>query len=417
MAGFAQWVSELPQAVQQHLRDGGFDNPSLVADSVPPQRDGDHVKTVDVVFAETIQAAVEAVKPGTTAWARVIQFYHKCHKAAGPVGSAEASPIEAKDVQAEEYYELQPEYRNRRLRELNEVRCHEVDDSRIPSLRMWGRYERLKRVNKEFEPVQPNKLQSEAASKKRPAPAEMAPASGGVLAWRLPAIDEPPPTTIQQLESWTYVVENLLILTGWVTELKSVETFHERFWRRVRHANDPLPGYRGLSVAELQHAYMLFQKQWSKASRTNATLDATILASLPPDSDEMDGRLALAPRLAGTPQMALAGAPQTNKRGFEHVAAGGTGNDSGEPPRKAKGRGRWGARGFGGLAAGATYQPAAAPQFAVQPTRAQPAKGGPKGGPKGKGKGAGKSQRKQVCKYWAENRQCPYGDGCFFLHN
>ena len=274
MAGFAQWVSELPQAVQQHLRDSGFDNPSLVADSVPPQRDGDHVKTVDVVFAETIQAAVEAVKPGTAAWARVIQFYHKCHKAAGPVTAEEATPIEAKDVQAEEYYELQPEYRNRRLSELNEARRHEVDESRIPSMRVWGRYERLKRVNREFEPVQPNKLQSEAASKKRPAASGMMPASGGVLAWRLPAIDEPPPATIQQLESWAYGVENLLILTGWVTDLKSVETFHERFWSRVRHTNEPPPGYRGLSVAELQHAYTLFQKQWSKASRTNATLDS-----------------------------------------------------------------------------------------------------------------------------------------------
>ena len=36
MASFAQWVSELPQAVQNHLQTEGFDNPSLVADSVPP---------------------------------------------------------------------------------------------------------------------------------------------------------------------------------------------------------------------------------------------------------------------------------------------------------------------------------------------------------------------------------------------
>ena len=147
-----------------------------------------------------------------------MRFFRACwadtHKA-GPDANAETSPVEAKDVQAEEYYELAPEYRRRRLRELNKARRLEVTDSRIPSLRMWGRYERLKRVNHEFEPVQPNKLQSEAASKKRPASAAMMPASGGVLAWRLPAIDEPPPTTIQQLESWTYVVENLLILTGW----------------------------------------------------------------------------------------------------------------------------------------------------------------------------------------------------------
>ena len=54
MTSFAQWVSELPQAVQNHLQTEGFDNPSLVADSVPPQYVGEgaqcRVKTVDVVF-------------------------------------------------------------------------------------------------------------------------------------------------------------------------------------------------------------------------------------------------------------------------------------------------------------------------------------------------------------------------------
>ena len=408
MTSFAQWVSELPQAVQNHLQTEGFDNPSLVADSVPPQYVGEgaqcRVKTVDVVFAETIQAAVADVKPGTVAWAKVIQFYHKCHKAAGPVADAEPTPIEAKDVQAEEYYELPPEYRNRRLRELNEARRHEVDDSRLPSMRVWGRYERLKRVNREFEPVQPNKLQSEAASKKRPAPAALMPACGGALAWRLPAVDEPPPVTTQQLESWTYGVENLLFLTGWVTNLTSVETFHERFWSRVRHTSEPPPGYRGLSVAELQHAYMLFQKQWAKASRTKQTLDDTILASLPPDSDEMDGRLALAPRLASAPKMAPQWAGNPNKRSLEYGANGGAGYDSGEPPRKARGKGRW------------TNQPAA--QLTTGAPRDAPlAKGGPKGVAKGKNKGSGKSKDKRLCKFWAESKQCPYGDNCRFLHN
>ena len=397
MASFAQWLQELPQPVREHLEREGFTEPSLVADSVAPQLVGEgaqgHVKTVDVVFAETIQAAMQTVKPGTVAWARVIQFYHKCHKAAGPVAAEDASPIEAKDVQAEEYYELQPEYRNRRLRELNEARRHEVDESRIPSMRAWGRYERLKRVNREFEPVQPNKLQSEAASKKRPAASGMMPASGGVLAWRLPAVDEPPPATLQQLESWAYGVENLLILTGWVTDLKSVETFHERFWSRVRHTNEAPPGYRGLTVAELQHAYMLFQKQWAKASRNNEPLDATILASLPPDSDELDGRLALAPRLAGTPQEAPQGHHNPNKRSFDHGPGGGAGSESGGPPRKARGRGRWNPR----AAAVIEYQPAT--QAPTAPLRhAQPGKGGQKGVTKGKGKDGGKGKEKKICR-------------------
>ena len=201
-------LGKLPQPVSDHLRAAGLTDASLVADSAAPSssQDGQGTtinKTVDLVFVEAIAKEVEAVRPATAAWALTMRFFRACwadtHKATTEA-NAEASPIEAKDVQAEEYYELAPEYRNRRLRELNRARRLEVHDARLPSLRMCGRYERLKRVNHEFEPVQPNKLQTEAASKKRPAAAGMMPASGGVLAWRLPAIDEPPPTTIQQLE-------------------------------------------------------------------------------------------------------------------------------------------------------------------------------------------------------------------------
>ncbi|CAK0848006.1 unnamed protein product [Prorocentrum cordatum] len=181
-----------------------------------------------------------------------------------------ASSADGAESAEEQIFEFQPERRNRRLRELNEARRRDVDDSRIPSMRTRGRYERLKRGNDEFDPAQPDKLQSEAASRKR----------------------------------------------------------------RPRRA---------------------------PRERTGAALNAR-----PPAARAM--------------------------------TAGG-------PPRKAMGRGRWGARGFGGPAAGATYQPAAAPpQFAAQPTRALPAMGGPKGGPEGKGKGGGSSQKKQLCKYWAENR-------------
>ena len=76
-------------------------------------------------------------------------------------------PIEAKDPGHEDYYELDPAYRKRRIEALFAARRHEVEDARLPSARLWGRYERIRRVQKESIPLLADKVQSEEVVKRR----------------------------------------------------------------------------------------------------------------------------------------------------------------------------------------------------------------------------------------------------------
>jgi hypothetical protein len=283
----------------------GFSNELEVADSVAEEharaQDGSVVVVPnETVFTKSIADAVPTVKQGHPSWGKVVAFYRECYNATAhgaEGGEAREEEVRAKDPTAEEYYELAPEYRRRRLALLKDARHSEIDDARLPSDRLWGRVERLRRVNKEFEAIVHTKLQSVEAARRSTKRAALQPGAGGVLAWRLPAINEPPPSSLVEFEDAMYVLENLLCLTGWVTELRPLQTFHERFWCRVRKAQNPVTGYRALTLKELQEAHSLFQRQWARASRDSATLDAAILASLPADTDELDGRLALAPRV------------------------------------------------------------------------------------------------------------------------
>ncbi len=350
------------------------------------------------------------IKPATGAWAQVRKFYERCYQeVAGNAGAAsapEASPIEAKDAQCEEYYELAPDYRRRKLQDLDHARRCEVDDSRRPSQRIWGRWERLKRLHREFEPVPPNKVQSEAAARCRPAAAAPVPAAGGALAWRLPAIDERPADSLFELEDACLVIENLLFLTGWVKDIGALDTFHASFWTRVRHSRSPAPGYRAPTVAELTDAFMLFQRQWAKASRDEEYLDAAVLSSLPMAADELDGRLALAPRLlshtaADRPAAAF---PQPA------TAAGG-------PATKRQRRSGAFRRGSGPAnAAAAQRPPPAAP--ALADSRAVVA--APTGTGKGKGRGGKGASDKNAakgewCRHFVQGA-CRFGERCRFRH-
>ena len=342
MGPFAEWMRELPAAVREHLETRGFTNPALVADSVAPEYIRGEggvivVKKVDQVFCEAVRESVAAVRSGTVEWAKTTQFFHKCYNASGQPSNPEASPVEAKDASAEEYDALKPEYMRRRFKELDRLRNHEVEDARLPSLRLWGKYEKLKRENHEFEPLLPNKVQSEALAAKKTGAPQLVPAVAGALARRLPAIDEQAPHALHQLETWCYVVENLLLLTGWVQDVRHVETFHGRFWARVRHSMNPAPGYRGLSMPELLHAYLLSQNQWKRAARDQDAIGEGVMNSLPPKTDEMDGRLAMAPRLANAPQTAISETSTPFKRGAqaEREGAGGAAKEPNAKRRKA----------------------------------------------------------------------------------
>ena len=425
MAAFAQWVADLPQQVQTHLEAVGLTSAQRVVDSVQPeylqQPDGNVITiTVDAVFLGTIVAACDQVKKGGGNYAMVRQFYDRCFKEvtatedAASAPAPEAMPVEAKDAQCEEYYELQPEYRRRRLAELDAARRCEVDESRRPSQRMWGRWERFKRLHKEFEPVAPNKVQSEAAARQAPAAAMLMPAAHGALAWRLPPMEARPADSLLELEDHCFIIENLVYLVGWVKDIACLDTFHSRFWTRVRHTRNAGPGFRAPSVGELAQAYMVFQKQWARASRSHQFLDHCIMDALPAAADELDARLALAPRLASLP------APPTQPA---HAARG---SDAAEAPSKrrrvtrAQRRARAAAPAVPGAsdtAPAGLPPPTAALQDAPAPVP------GPAGGSQGEGRGKGgkgaEGERRARQGEWCRNfvaGKCTRGAACWFRH-
>ena len=393
MSNLAQWLTEIPEQVKTHLATAGLTTAELVADSVGPEiirgSDGSvTTKTVDMVFIETIAKACDQVQQGTAAWAQVRKLYARCHaetvaQANAAAAHPEVEEVTATDPSAEAYYDMSPQYRKKRLEALVAARRCEVDDSRLPSGRLWGRYERLKRNNKEFVPLPPTKIQSEFAASRKPAQAQLQPGAGGVLTWRMPAIEEPAANSMLAFEEAMFIVENLLYLTGWVSQLQPLETFHARFWARARKSWTPAPGYRPLNLSELQHAFELFQRQWARASRAKegGHIDDAVTASLPADTDELDGRLALAPRLQ-TAQQDLALEPRGHRGN-----GGGTRQPHDERAEQPKGKGK-------GKADRGTKRKA--PAAGAAPNKA--------------------TKRDQPCKFMAKAGTCRFGDRCWYAH-
>ena len=216
-------------------------------------------------------------------------------------------------------------------------------------------------------------------------------------------------------------MENLFYLVGWCKEMRVLETFHDRFWSRVRANRAPRPGYRGLTVQEYVDAYLTFQNQWKKASRTADHLDAAILACLPAENDELDGRIALAPRLAVQAAPPPEGEPRKRPLALEDAQdhQGGSrapADAAGPPPPKARksNRGDRQKRKVANLENALALAKAQA---------AQQGSAGPKAGPRSGGKAAGKGKGKakggaasQWCKHMAEAGTCPFGERCWFRH-
>ena len=282
---------------------------------------------------------------------------------------------------------------------------------------MWGRYERLKRSHKEYYPLAPDKVQSEAVGRTKPMASMLAPVKDGALGWRLPAIQEPQPDSLEALETMCYIIKNLMFLVGWVKSVASLETFHNRFWSRVRANKRAKPGYRALNVQEYVDAYMKFQGRWKKASQNAVHLDDALLASLPAENDELDGRLGLAPRLAVQPL------PGTDNRGNKRPLALEDDNKGSRAPGDAAAppapKARKTTRNDRQKRKVANLENA----LALANAKATQNGGGPKTAPrtsgKGAGKGAGKGKRgvaSQWCKHMAETGACPFGDRCWFRH-
>ena len=129
---------------------------------------------------ERVATKVPGLEEGTGSYSKTLKFFRACWESQGkPQATSEVEGLEVKDTQCEEYCELVPEYRRKQLDKLNKARQYEVEDARLPSARLWGRYERLKRRDSEFHPLFPEKVQSEEVGKRKPAVSLLAPVQNG----------------------------------------------------------------------------------------------------------------------------------------------------------------------------------------------------------------------------------------------
>ena len=240
----------------------------------------------------------------------------------------------------------------------------------------------------------------------------------GALAWKLPAIQEAPPDTLEELETWAYIVENLIYLVGWVADITSLDVFHQRFWVKARKNRTPRPGYRNLTIAEYHEAYMVCQNQWRKASQNGDKIDDAILACVPPDNGELDVTLALAPRLAAQPSAPTPGSAGGSQAAHPHLAGNRDNTalaaleDADGPAAKRRRLSK----------AQRTAKKLQALEPALQDPRSGKGKAAGKGKPSGKGKPHGKGEneksgsRGEWCRYLQETGNCPFGKRCWFRH-
>ena len=179
-----------------------------------------------------------------------------------------------------------------------------------------------------------------------------------------------------------------------------------------------MPGYRPMTLSEAQHALGLVQCLWAKASRHSDKLDDVILNTLPPDTDELDARLALAPRQTSQP------AAFPGPHAEHHLARTPATGDAGAPspfaaPDEPSGLAAERRRLSKAQRAANRLQ-----TFETAPPDPRGGKGkaAGKGKPPAKGKAAGKGDgekqgsRGEWCRSLQETGTCPFGKKCWFRH-
>ena len=149
---------------------------------------------------------------------------------------------------------------------------------------------------------------------------------------------------------------------------------------------------------------MLFQQQWKKHSKTNDFLDNAVSASLPPDNDELDGRLAMAQRLDNAQSAAPAWGP---------AGVGAAAEPHEEEPALKRRKLSAGQRAKKRVAA------LEAELALAKPRKGQGKEGKGKGKDKGKGKRPDEPARRNGQNQWCRNfiqGGCSFGDRCWFRH-
>ena len=191
----------------------------------------------------------------------------------------------------------------------------------------------------------------------------------------------------------------------------------------MRANRNPKPGYRNLNVHEYQEAYLVCQHQWRRAARDcgpHGSIDDVVENCLPSEHDQLDVRLALAPRLAAQPTPMQTPAPmQPWSAGIPQLQQPPTLalEDAAQPPTKRRRLNRR-ERALRQAASGAPPAAAAGNGKGQHGTTSDI-----------KAKGAGKAKGKltdaemdrragkgQWCKHFQETGSCRFGDKCWFRH-
>jgi hypothetical protein len=333
-------------------------------------------------------------------------------------------------------------YEDQRLKSLRAL-AGIVKDYHLPSKRMWGRFEKMKRDIGYFEVIEWGKMESKSRGKislKKQREGLQLNANG---CWNLPELHLGVPRKEGYLWDTITMIRNTLWLSQISQDWSVLKKFHDHFEQNMKNSLRETRHTRPHDVEEITSTYEYSMRIWEDDTKKiymkqqpaegPQTFDE-VLSVCTEEEDYTIGGLSM--RM--TPRIATAASAADRRRPAEEpptrrVRSRGRGRGrGGGGAGKGKGRGRSGGRrsqpyniwqGTHSPAAGAEaqwYEPAAE----QTPRANNRAKGGRKG-KKGRGKGkdggkskgdAGKGTGKGVCYFWQNGEHCPRTN-CPFAHS
>jgi hypothetical protein len=188
--------------------------------------------------------------------------------ATGPAENAEEKEAQSLE-DAEMVSQVLPDlkYMDTRLRALEAAAVGPVEDVHLPSRRMWGIMEGIKRFDNFFHRVLWQEVQNEKRGKAtwKDANSELKPKSSGNT-WVLPKLNEAYPNEKWHLKNHTFVIMHCIYLVGFCTDYEALSKFLTYFWRRIEAAGNT-PGTRPFTVYEMRLAFETHMKYWEDLTK------------------------------------------------------------------------------------------------------------------------------------------------------
>ena len=310
-----------------------------------------------------------------------------------------------------------------------------VKDHHLPSKRLWGRFEKMKRDVGYFEVLEWGKMESKtrgkAAIKKQREGLQMN-ANGG---WNLPDLDLGLPRKMDYLWDTITVIRNTLWLSQISLDWSILKKFHDHFEQNMKNSLRETRHTRPHDVSEVYTTYEYAMRIWEDETKKiymkiqspdgPQSFDQVLSCCTEEEDYTMGGFfLRMTPRVASaasTRERSWSWDTTPTRRVRSRGRGRGRGGGRGE---KGKGKGRGKSRStsrpqyniWQGAASTATqwHEPAWTPRQDKGSGKGKANAKGKKG--KGKPKGAGKEQGKGPCYFWQESGTCPRSN-CAFSHS